>query len=214
MWTFIILAFIVLLVIGAATRRKAASDKGKIRGERLFSYCPRCDAMLDEQATSCTSCGLPHVPKQSIAPGYPLRVYMRWPDAPQEIPRIKKDEIGVGLLWKVIYQDAFYIWHCEKFAAHYEQAPIAAFVGTNAVPVCHSTVRSVRFNRVCVPSADRTFGAWIETWEEFLVPTTDVPVPDNDPTPCQRKGQRTSNNESLATTRTPKVTRPTLGRMQ
>jgi hypothetical protein len=145
------------------------------------------------------------IPNASLPAGFPIRLSLRWPDAPQDIPRIKKEEIGVGFLVRIVYQDAFYIWHCEEFSAHYEHIPfentsIGVFAGMDRpMPVCNSAIRSIRFNRICVPSADKSTGAWIETWEGFSEATPSVPVPENDPAPCQqhREKDTSSNNLSL-----------------
>lgn len=128
-----------------------------------------------------------HAIRRTIAAGHGVSISVRWVDAPQDIALVRKEEIAFRVIARLRYKDVFGIVHCEEFAAQYEHDPWGEFTETVTVPVCDSTVRSVRFNRVCVPSADKTFGVWVETLETFDSPDPGVPIPENDPAPCYNK---------------------------
>lgn len=131
----------------------------------------------------------PHVIRQTVAAGRNISFTMRWKDAPEDIVLIKDGTKGFRMIVRLRYKDVFGIKHCEEFAAGY--APdLGEFTETFAPPICDSNTRGVRFNRVCIPSADKTFGVWVETVETFDGRGPGGPVPNNDPTPCRNKNQQ------------------------
>lgn len=131
----------------------------------------------------------PYQPEARLAAQYSFKTTLTWPDAAKDLPLLREGTIGMGILLRVYYQDVFYIWHCEDFAHHYDSGPAeGGFTLTAAPPSCETGIKRMRFNRICVPSADKTFGAWIETWEWFdSSAEISSLTPDNDRTPCQTK---------------------------
>jgi hypothetical protein len=132
----------------------------------------------------------PHIVRQTVAAGRAISLTLSWPDAPRDIDHLRKKEIAVRIIARLRYSDVFAVSHCEEFATEYTNDPWAEFTETSAAPVCNSVTQSVRFNRVCVPSADRTFGVWIETLEAFDSRGPGSPAPENDPIPCQYNNQK------------------------
>jgi hypothetical protein len=42
-----------------------------------------------------------HIQKSNIASGSPICLYIQWPTASQDIPRIQKDQVGIGILGRI-----------------------------------------------------------------------------------------------------------------
>jgi hypothetical protein len=122
-----------------------------------------------------------------IAAGYPEEAILFMPGGTAETLKVKQGEASVGVLARVYYTDVFHFVHCVEVAADYYSEPLNRFQSAGIMHICDPQIKSVRYNRVCVPTADKKSGAWIATWEAFNVEKPDSTSPVNDPAPCLPK---------------------------
>ena len=64
-------------------------------------------------------------------------------------------ESSISVMGRVTYEDVFHIPHCIDFIANYVAFPLYRFISNGGFSLCDRKVKSVRYNRVCVPTADK-----------------------------------------------------------
>lgn len=119
--------------------------------------------------------------------GYPEDMRTGVPGGAEEIEKIKRGEDSVGIAGRIYYTDVFRFVHCVEFSGGYHGEPVDRFEIAGVIGLCDPIVKSIRYNRVCVPTADRKNGVWVATWEAFSVEKPDSESPVNDPAPCLAK---------------------------
>ena len=128
------------------------------------------------------------VSHHDIPPGYPQHRFLIWPEAKKRSLTPRLIESGNCDTGRITFDGVSYRSHCVEFVASYMPSPINEFVPAGILHVCDpSDIKSVRYNRVCVPTTDRKSGVWV-----ILLKLLENPHPEKgeekwnqpDPTPC------------------------------